>query len=410
MLILLAVLQVVPWLAIGGLVVGPRLRQDAHKLLPLVVGEKGERPVADGKLGAWGQLEYTNFDIELPDEFVFLPPADQPAVRWFFTGYSKDQVVEFLTSAGVAPSQLETLLQKGVWATSAKGTALSPDDDFILGLSAAARSKIYLLLADFPENVRQIDPVWFRPGAIDQRMEGSGLAESSIRLFKSLLYPQGSSMLLFADYEPMMRKLPDDEQRRCFVKAIHCKPAVLARLQIDANANVEGLCNYWGVGGRRKDLLPLLDAMRRLNGGWEQINVVFLLPRFMRDRLYNHPYPAASADEPKEDCFWSALNAFNDQPDDRFNDMQYVQQVLARDYYTILDPSQLGDLIFLVTREGMAVHAAVYVADDIVFTKNGDHHTQPWILMHMQDMVDTYAVRYPKSAPMRPLYYRKKAL
>ena len=37
------------------------------------------------------------------------------------------------------------------------------------------------------------------------------------------------------------------------------------------------------------------------------------------------------------------------------------------------------------------MHVAVYVADDIVFTKNGFHYTQPWILMHLKDMLETYA-------------------
>jgi cell wall-associated NlpC family hydrolase len=85
-------------------------------------------------------------------------------------------------------------------------------------------------------------------------------------------------------------------------------------------------------------------------------------------------------------------------------------ETLNRDYNNILTPTQLGDTIFLATRDGVPVHAAVYIADDIVFTKNGGSLTQPWILMHMQDMLDTYAVKYPRSGPLKIFYYRKKTL
>ena len=50
-------------------------------------------------------------------------------------------------------------------------------------------------------------------------------------------------------------------------------------------------------------------------------------------------------------------------------------------------------------RQRTAIHAAAYVADDMVFTKNGESCTQPWILMHMQDMIDTYAVKHPDQRP-----------
>ena len=73
--------------------------------------------------------------------------------------------------------------------------------------------------------------------------------------------------------------------------------------------------------------------------------------------------------------------------------MAYVGEVLKKDYYKILNGQQLGDLVFLTTENDTVIHAAAYLADDLVFTKNGVSHTQPWILMHQDDMVETYAVR-----------------
>ena len=53
-----------------------------------------------------------------------------------------------------------------------------------------------------------------------------------------------------------------------------------------------------------------------------------------------------------------------------------------------------------------AIHVAAYVADDLVFTKNGEDFRQPWMLMHMADMMETYAVKYPNSGKLRPQFFR----
>jgi hypothetical protein len=70
----------------------------------------------------------------------------------------------------------------------------------------------------------------------------------------------------------------------------------------------------------------------------------------------------------------------------------------------------LGDLLLLSARNEAVVHAAVYVADDLVFTKNGESYTQPWILMRMADMIDTYNVRYPTGGPLTTVCFRLKSL
>ena len=71
-----------------------------------------------------------------------------------------------------------------------------------------------------------------------------------------------------------------------------------------------------------------------------------------------------------QDCFWSAYNFFNDPPDNSVENTHSVVQ-LNREYDRISNPSQLGDLMILTTRDGVPIHAAVYLADDIYFTKNG---------------------------------------
>ena len=44
------------------------------------------------------------------------------------------------------------------------------------------------------------------------------------------------------------------------------------------------------------------------------------------------------------------------------------------------------------------IHAGAYVADDLVFTENGEDVRQPCDVMHMEDMIDSYWSSIPKVA------------
>jgi hypothetical protein len=350
------------------------------------------------------------FAIDLPDEFVFLPSADLPPVRWCFPGYSKEKVLATLRVVGLPEDEVKRLDVSAKWTDSDGVIAVEPGDPLILSLTPEVRSKLYAILVAFPQNGRQIDPVWFRDGLVDWRLQGSEMAPESTALLKRLLYPQGDNMLLFADFEPAVRSLPNEVERKRFMKTVSRKRAALAHVSLGANADVEKIAQYWGIGGRHKDLLPLLSALHRVEKG-TKINVIYLLPPFARDHLYRYAFTSPDDKGVKQDCFWSAMNFFNETPDNRFNDFGYLDEVLRRDYYRIQEPSQLGDLVFLAVGEKKSViHVAAYVADDLVFTKNGEDFRQPWILMHMADMMESYAVKYPTSGTLEPQYFRKKSL
>ncbi len=373
------------------------------------VGKAADPPQqwVTGKLGPWGRIETMLFAIDLPDEFVFVPPADYPPVRWSFPGSTKEQASTTLRAAGLSEAMVDGLSKEGKWSVDGGVTAVEPGDRLILSLAPGVRAKLYEILVDFPQNVHQIDPIWFRPDNVDWRLQDCGLAPTSVQLLKKLLYPHGDSSMLFADFEPALRQLPNDAERKRFMKAVSRKRAILARLKIEPDTDVEKVAQYWGIGGRRKDIQPFLTALHRVEAGCT-LNLLCILPDFPRDHLYRYPFSPADGKSVKQDCFWSAFNFFRDPPEDRFNDMAYVGEVLKQEYYRIQNGLQLGDLVFLTTESDTVIHAAVYVADDLVFTKNGEAYTQPWILMRLQDMVETYAVRYAKPNSVKVVYYRKK--
>jgi hypothetical protein len=63
-----------------------------------------------------------------------------------------------------------------------------------------------------------------------------------------------------------------------------------------------------------------------------------------------------------------------------------------------------GDILLLMNDKNEIKHSAVYLADDLVFTKNGNNYRQPWMIMHIPDLLATY----PNSPPMRRIYMRTK--
>jgi hypothetical protein len=396
-------LRIAPWLGVA-LLLAIVIRDRFGGIKPAPSASPG---FAQGKPGPWGQLEYETIREDLPDESVPVPPPDQPPIRWVFQGYSKEQAIDFLRSAGITPAQLDYLRKAG-WEPAAEGVSVTPDDELILSLAPDARANIYSLLVSFPANSRQIDPLWFRKGHVEERLKDSGLSPSSVTLLKSLLYPHGQSSLLFVDMGPALRRIADDRERSCFVATVSRKRTLLARLRVGAESNLDSIIDYWSVGGRRRDVAPLLKALH--HEGDATVSVLALLPPFARERLYVYPsLNSGGTEEGKQDCFWSAWNFFNSPPDNHYNDIHHVE-TLNKYYHSIPAPTQLGDMVFLTTQDGVPIHAAVYVADDIVFTKNGESISQPWILAHMQDMIDEFGKKYPPDTPPNVYWFRKNSL
>ena len=162
---------------------------------------------------------------------------------------------------------------------------------------------------------------------------------------------------------------------------------------------------YWGRGGRRTDIRPLLESV--VSSGQDRtIDISHLLPTLAREHLYRYPRVAlGDFDKPSfVNCFWTALNFFNAEPDDRYLSSEFAIERLKRDYFIIHDQLQLGDVAAFVDPAGGIFHAAVYLADGLVFGKNGTSHLAPWSIVPM-DRLKSY---YPEHEDhWQVVYYRR---
>jgi len=357
----------------------------------------------------YGDIVTTDILLNLPDEFVVIPPSTANNNIMFFEGYTWSMVLNLLKSAKLSDQALHTWVAETPRNHDNDGIQLMPTDQQILELTPESRSIIYSALTGMPANVNKKDVVCFKPSTLEQIMQESGLSQNSIALLKQLLYSSPKSpLLIFSDWDAALRQIPSDEEKRLFIKTLSLKPSILAEVRITPETNVVQLANYWGQGGRRKDVEPLLYSLQSLKDNVD-ISVMCLLPAFIQNRLYTYPFPSSDKLDIQQDCFWTALNTFNLNPDDQMYDMDYIKNKLDSEYYKIYEPSQLGDIICLSIGDGKVIHAATYITPDIVFTKNGYNYTQPWILMHKSDMLDTYQARYPNTS-IEPIYFRKRSI
>jgi hypothetical protein len=279
------------------------------------------------------------------------------------------------------------LLDPHCWETVSNGLYVCPPAELVLELSRSARERIYGVLAHYPPNSAQCHPFRFRPETFDQWLAQTGLGEEQLAIVRKLSYRDGDS-LCFCDGAIVQGAFCSNDFKR-LVKALYGEPTFLMRLRINRDTDLDALVRYWDHRGNVEVHRPLFESMSRLPGG-ASINIGALLPPFVRAHLYTFANPAKDPLAARKNCFWTAMNFFSEQPDDRFFDAQYVQQVLASDYSPTTDKPEYGDLIAVQDGAGALIHLCVYLIDDVVFTKNGRDTIEPWVLMKMPDMLACY--------------------
>jgi hypothetical protein len=405
MAIALAAVLAAPWAGLALLLLGFAMLNLFGDAEVASSGTLGAR-VTRGKPGPWGDLRYTRIAIEPPEHFVVLPKQPQ-APRWFFRGFKREQLTNYLRTLPLTEEQRLSLTQATTrWTETHEGIWLAPPAELVLGLTPEVRARLYDLLAQISEKQMQSKLRLFDPNFLDERIEASGLAVESVELFRKLLYPRGQH-LLFADEDVMLPNLSDDAERRRFLKMLDRENALLVKLLITPETDVDKLVAYWGVGGRAKDLEPLLQSLRRVAGGTE-LGIAQLLPAFARRRLYTYAEPTAKQGAAARSDLWAALNFFSRTPDDRFSDIELAVKTIRKEYYEIAADNRLGDLVALFTADDMMVTAAVYIADNVVFARSGPRPTSPWLLTTISQWTDQWTLFFPQETPPSVRTYRHK--
>lgn len=353
-----------------------------------------------GANGPWGELEYVPIQIEPPDDFVSADNYTPRPIHWTFRNFTYEQLSDLWSRAGLSDRQINALAGATQAQTAIKGFRLTPSKELVAELTPEQRRTIYTVLAGFPENESQANPFRFRADRAEEWFANSDLRPEILRDVRRYVYPRGTA-LLFSDLDLILPLIPSARERNNLLKTLARKSTMLMKLVVNPGQDIDPLVRYWSKGGRAKDIEPLLRSLT-LRPQKEKIDIVHLLPPFARRRLYTYPVPSEDLAVTKQDCYWTCMNFFKREPDDRFTDGAYVSRVLRSEYDLVPVRPTYGDLVILTKQNGQAVHGAVYIADNILFTKNGSHHSIPWLLMKLEDVV----AFYPSDEPLQVHIYR----
>lgn len=353
----------------------------------------------------WGELIKVDLEVEQPDEYVAFEPISNRVAKWFFPDQTILQTRDRLTAAGLDAKQIESALAPTNARTALGETVITPSDELIHSLNPAVRKNLYTDLAQFDRNRYMRFPYCFMTNRAAVFFAKSGVTPDIISQVTALTYERNGNFY-FSDVETVLNKIPTSEARFLFFKTLSRSSVVMARLRVRPETDIDKLVGYWSGNKfvRQKDLKPLLESVKRRDEGGT-VSLVYLLPPFARERLYTTPLPSSPGD-PNMDCHWTAMNFFNIEPDFHFSDLSYTAAYVKTNYYQVAQPSSYGDIVFLLDNNGNAIHSAVYIADDIVFTKNGNNYAQPWVLMRLPDLLALYSVT---DVPRMASYRRKNS-
>ena len=345
------------------------------------------RTVAASAAPPWGRISYSRLALSRPtdvteDHEIF----KLGKTKWVFNR-TPDDLGKFFAGLDLNASVRAFLLGRDNWHQLVNGSiAIYPPATLVAEMSPNARGTLYSALTASGENPLHRWPFRFREDGEDLWFRECGLHEDKLKLARKFLYTN-SGTLAFADL-PAFAELSSAEDTRKLVKCLSRVSTFIMRLDLGKESDIARILSWWKVPGQSQSYAPLLESLSRESD--HKISIAALLPPFARLRLYTYPDPA-DPNAQFQDCIWSSMNFTATTPDNRFFKKDYFQQVLQRECMPVGDPLKFGDVLVFLTPSNDVAHMCVYLADDVVFTKNGANLSQPWQLMHLSEVKGLYS-------------------
>lgn len=346
-------------------------------------------PVISAKPGPWGDLEYNYIYLEAPENLLALYPLPSTLPHWTFPQATFETLNEMFRRAGM-PDDLRTAMLERNRVASANGALyVNPTVAELEAIPQKARPALYRELAKWPQNEYYYDPVLILLGSVEEWLRGTDVRPDVRRRIERLTYRRGDT-LAFSDLEALMSYAESTAEARRLFKAITRVRTIMVRLKFDRR-NLSDVVGYWSEGYRRTDIMPMLHSMSE-TGAPASVDLIHLLPPLPRRLLYRYPAPELATRGRMPDCHWTSLNFFNYTPENLFLDSRLMTSQILENYTRVKPPYRYGDVLLVVSKEAPreAIHSCVYIADNLVFTKNGGNLLTPWILMTLDDIASAY--------------------
>jgi hypothetical protein len=344
------------------------------------------------RTGPWGQLEYFETFIQAPEDIILANQPHSTRTRWFFGGMDAQGVKDLLGELQL-PQGLETALcAEDSWLLEPDGINLYPSPAQLLELPVSSRAKLYSTLSRWEQNFYHLEPELIYTGSVRSWFQGFEVSEAVLSFTEKVSYKLGST-LLFADTPAVLGFAETEKERLEILRAFSRTPTLMAKVIIAPAAKKEA-AEYWSKPFSAQDTSPFLEAVLRQENS-AQADLLHLLPANVRKILYTYHNPKTSFSGYMPDCHWTALNFFNAEPFERLCEPAKATSYTLANFIPVAPPYELGDVLFFTdTQTGDAYHSCAYIADDVVFTKNGRSPLQPWVLMKLDSVKALYDMHF----------------
>lgn len=347
--------------------------------------------------GPWGRIQYQTIYLAAPDTILDEFPLPQPQSLWCFPNSNADAVQALLLKAGIEKDVCDRLLADHRSKRDEEGNlSLYPTLADVEALKPEVRTALYRELAKSQMNVFYHDPAYIPGGNLDEWLVGTNLPDNVVQLIHKLAWKDGITTM-FSDFRALLSLAASDSEARRWLKVLTRTRAVIAFLKVDSTDNLPVLKRYWSANFNRNDSLPLLKAMSDLPGGGV-IDLTHLLPPIPRRLAYAYTTPDLDRMGQVPNCHWTSLNFFNYTRQNIYLNLKLAASQVLEDYDTVTDQATFGDILFFLDKDGGAYHSCVYLADDLVFTKNGENNVMPWIITRLDDVKELYLHDHPGAA------------
>ncbi|MFZ2641500.1 MAG: hypothetical protein WA117_10920 [Verrucomicrobiia bacterium] len=339
--------------------------------------------------GPWGKLRCFYIFLEAPMEMVETFPLPSSKPRWSFPESELPKLPDLFKSAGLPDKFVAALLDPRNCAAEDGLLHLFPSVADVEAMTPMMRDVIYPQLAKCPANEFYCHPVRILTDTADEWFQSANLRPELIARIRQLSYRK-LNCLVFSDLAVMMNHATSDSEARRIYKACTRTRSLMVQMELDDKTKLEPLLDYWtlGIGIRRKDIEPIMQAIINTDGV-DRLGLSHVLPALARKLLYTYPGPEFSRHGILPDCHWTSLNFFNYEPHEYLLDSRLATNLVLEKFETVKPPYRYGDILFFMDG-GAAFHSCVYLADDMVFTKNGRNALSPWVIMKIPEVQKIY--------------------
>ena len=358
--------------------------------------------------GPWGELYATPFKISAPEELLPLRKLEESGTRWGFPHAHYSDVVSLLESTGMPANLMAELMAPEVLIQNPEGMEMRPADKTLLALPAGPRKKLYQALLKHPENRGQL--MFVHKDTLGDRFGATHNGEHTLMLFKQLCCEHGDYMV-FSGFSVVLAQLPTYEEKRDFMRGLTSQRTLTLRILVKPGSDTSALANYWGRGVKGTDVRTIFESIAATPTGGT-LGVINVMPPLPSSQMFFYPIPdnPLNGPAPVRDCHWTSFNFFQDVPDPQLSSPAYFMQKLKGDYTPAAGDPRYGDIALFSKPAGGVVHSAVYLADDILYTKNGATFTYPWMLETMTDLLKQYSFQVEPGEKLVVSYFRHKNL